>query len=272
MRLTCALLTLLAATGTAVAGASPWQDLAPGVRIRLLSDDVRQADGTTMLALELDMPATTRTYWRVPGEGGIPAEIDLAGSRGLGALDPVWPYPTVDHTAGYTDFVYFGPTVLPLTAHLDAAAVEVKAAVTLGVCSDICMPARAELSLPLDFARADPGQQLRIAQAVALAPIAWQGPGEGIGTVTLDAAAGTLAVEVLAPDIDPASVIADMGPDGMLFGAPQKSPESGVVALPLLGGGDVGGLVGQPVRLTFLTPAGAYETTRTIAVRSAASQ
>lgn len=250
------------ASGPAAAAATAWQDLAPGVRIRMISSDVREPDGKTMLGLEIDMPADTKTYWRVPGEGGIPAEFDLTGSAGISAVEPVWPYPLIDHALGLTDFVYYGPTVLPLSARADARA-EVKAAVTLGICSDICMPARAEFSLPLDFARADLAQQLRIGQAVALAPIPWDGSGEPFGRVRFDAEARALEVELASPEVDPDSVIADMGPGGMLFGAPQKSLDNLIVKLPLLGG-DIGGLEGKAVRLTFLTPAGAYETTRTI--------
>lgn len=264
MRIALAALALFAATLPAAAGATAWQELAPGVRIRMISDDVRKPDGTTMLGLEIEMPANTKTYWRIPGEGGIPAEFDLAGSRGITTLDPVWPYPSIDRTGGYTDFVYFGPTVLPLTAHLEGDAPSLEADVTLGICSDICMPANARFSLPLDFARNDPAEQIRIAQAVSLAPIAWTGPADAIGPVALDASGNTLEVALGGAAIDPASVIADMGPAGMLFGAPQKSPDGRVVSVPLLGGGDAGSLQGQTVRLTFMTEAGAYETTRVI--------
>src|SRR5258708_7549343 len=75
---------LLALSATpAFAGATPWQDVAPGARLRLISSDTRAADGTTTIGLELDMPDADKTYWRLPGETGIPTEIDVTGSSGV---------------------------------------------------------------------------------------------------------------------------------------------------------------------------------------------
>ena len=59
------------------------------------------------------MPQNTKTYWRIPGETGIPTELDFTGSTGIAASTILWPYPTVDHVQGYLDYVYYGPTVLP---------------------------------------------------------------------------------------------------------------------------------------------------------------
>ena len=46
---------------------------------------------TLLAGLQLDMPANTKTYWRVPGETGIPSEFDFSASVGLtsGTID--WP-------------------------------------------------------------------------------------------------------------------------------------------------------------------------------------
>ena len=64
----------------AVAAETPWQEVAPGARVRLISSDVLKPGNTTMVALEIDMPVGTNTYWRVPGETGIPTMFDFAGS------------------------------------------------------------------------------------------------------------------------------------------------------------------------------------------------
>ena len=76
MRLCCRHHILALAAAPACAGATAWQELAPGVKLRLVASDTLSADGTTLAALELDMPAGTKTYWRVPGESGIPTELD----------------------------------------------------------------------------------------------------------------------------------------------------------------------------------------------------
>ena len=264
--LLCLLLIVLAAPATA--GETAWQELAPGVNARLISSDVLRTDGTTLIGIELDMPQNTKTYWRIPGETGIAAELDFTGSAGVAGHSILWPYPTVDRVEGYLDYVYYGRTVLPvlLSVEKDASALEL--AMTLGVCSDICVPAVASFSLPLTFARADAGQGLRLNQALALTPIPWDGPETAIGEVTYDPAAG-LTVPLSDAAIDPGSLIADNGDPLVLFGTPQKSPDGNSVFLPLLG--DVSAdLGGQMIRITFMTDMGPYEISRQI--RSASTE
>ena len=82
-----------------------------------------------------------------------------------------------------------------------------------------------------------------------------------LGDASLDGEA--LSVVLHSPDIDPASVIAATADPGVLFGAPQKSPDNGIVILPLLGG-DGQTLVGQPIEITYMTPAGPYWVEREI--------
>ena len=251
------------ATG-AFAGETGWQEIAPDTRLRLIASDARTPDGKTYVALELEMPHSTKTYWRVPGETGIVTEVDFGGSDGIAGHRMVWPYPIIEHKDGYTDFVYRGPTVIPIELDAGSGSAVVQASVLMGVCSDICVPAMADFTLPLDFSSPDAGQGLRISQALALAPIPWTGGPDPIGEVALDTAAARLELKVDLAQVDPGSVIADATASGHLVGAPQKSPEPGLVSLPLIGGDDGAGLRGQPVRLIFMTPDGPYEVTRRV--------
>ena len=258
-------LFLVALTSPVTAAATDWQELEPGARVRLIASEALRPDGTTMIGLELDMPRTTKTYWRIPGETGIPAEFDLGNSAGIAGHRVLWPHPQIDIATGYTDFVYFGPTVLPLELTVDGPAPLLEVGVTLGVCSDVCMPVDASFRLQLDFSAPDLGQQLRLEQAAAHVPIAWSDDPQPVGEVRFDAAAGALLVSVEARDLDPQSLIADAGPEGPLFGAPQKSPDGQLVRLPLLGDEEDGGLAGRIVQLTFTTPLGAFEVSRRVA-------
>lgn len=250
-----ALLVLMLLTAPVAAGETPWQDLAPGVNARLISSDVLSADGTTMVGLELDMPGNTKTYWRIPGETGIAAGFAFTG--GVSGYTVFWPYPTIDTAQGYRDYVYFGPVVLPIALTVIGGAPVVDLAATLGVCSDICVPAAVNFSLPLNFAKADAGQEIRIHQAVLLAPIAWDGPDPAFRAVT--GVATGIYLTLGDPSVDPDSLIADTGDPATLFGAPQKSPDGRSVFLPLQGGST--GLEQQEIRITFMTATGPYETT-----------
>ena len=259
-----AVLLIVSLAAPCVAAETPWQEVAPGARARLISSDVLKSDGTTMLALELDMPATSNTYWRVPGETGIPMTLDFTGSTAVAGHEVLWPFPTLETKAGYVDFVYRGPTVLPVELKLEGKAADLKVEAFLGICSEICVPVTASFELPLDFVQPDRAQGLRIAQAVALTPIDWEDPREPIDWVGFDPSADALAVRISDPGVDPLSLIADAGESGQLFGAPQKSPDGKIVLLPLLGGEDGRDVEGMPIRLTFMTEMGPYSVERRV--------
>jgi DsbC/DsbD-like thiol-disulfide interchange protein len=245
------------------AAETPWQTVAPGVNMRLVSAGTVKPDGTTMVGVELDMPAASKTYWRVPGETGLPTELDFTGSQNISGNQILWPYPQRDQTDRYLDYVYHGPTLLPVRLTLSAATAQVEVAVVMGVCSDICVPAQARFSLPVDGTK-DMPNGLRIRQAMALAPIAWDQPAEPFGSVQYRAADQMLAIHDVDPGIDPDSFIAATDDGDPLFGAPQKSPEPGLVLIPVLGKSDEISLENRPVQLTFTTGMGAYEITRSV--------
>jgi len=269
MRLSFLIASLALLAAPAHAGETAWQDVAPGVKLRLVSTGQIKADGTTLVGLEIDMPQTSKTYWRVPGDTGLPTELDFAGSSGILDHQVLWPYPTRHETEDYLDYAYFGPTVLPVELTVTPGAPNVELNAVLGVCSDICVPAQARFSLPLTDAEPDRPNGLRIRQALATWPMPWSGDPQPIGDVELWQDAEMLAVHVGDPGLDPASLIASTEDGEPLFGTPQKSPEPNLVLIPILGQGDDIDLEGQAVQLTFLTGMGAFEVTRTIEVPQA---
>ena len=248
----------------AVAGETAWQEIAPEVSARLISAGAVDGDGTVAMAIEIDMPAATKTYWRVPGESGLPIDIDLSGSKGVSDVRVHWPYPERELKDGYLDHVYYGHTVLPLKIETIDPGGLVDLKVTLGICSEICIPARAHFSLPLKDALPDHPNALRIRQAMAEVPIAWKGQPNPVGVVTLLPNAEAIGVMIDADAVEADSVIVSGDAGGPLFGAPQKSPQSNLVVLPILGKTDNSALEGLSVEVTFLTDLGAYVVNRTI--------
>lgn len=264
MKFMLPLMFLFAAVVPTLGAETPWQEVAPGVKLRLVSNGQADAAGHTWIGLEIDMPANTKTYWRVPGETGIPTQIDTSGSTGIGTHSVHWPYPTRDTSGGYTDFVYWGATLLPIELDTTATDPTLAMAVTLGVCSEVCIPAQASFELPLDFATPDRANGLRIRQALALTPLEWTEPDQPIGGVTFDPSANALAVHLADPRVDPQSVIATSDSGDPLFGAPQKSPEADLVMLPVLGKIDENSLENQSVQLTFMTDMGSFMLSRRV--------
>ncbi len=258
-----ALILLTLSAGPALAGATDWQEVAPGVKLRLISSD-RIEGGVTLAGLEIDMPATTNTYWRIPGETGIPTEFDFSASTGVSGPQVHWPYPQIDRSRGYLDYAYYGPVVLPFEIEAEETEAILDVSVVLGICDEICIPATARPTLPLGFAAPDAAQSLRLDQAMSQTPFLWDKPGEPFATVEagLD---GSLHVYGADPSIDPQSVIADVGDPAILFETPQKSPDRDLWTLKPLGVAAKKGLEGSSVQLTFLTPDGPYAVTRDVA-------
>lgn len=258
---TAFLLIVTLSAGPALAGATDWQELAPGAKARLVSAGGVK-DGKTLVALELDMLPTMNTYWRVAGETGIPSEFDFSASQGVASSNPIWPYPQIHYAEGYRDYVYFGSVVFPVELDVTGNSAVVELTATMGICSDVCMPARAHFTLPVDFAAPDAAQALRIRQALVQAPIDW----DKASVPFVDVRSSPGGLTVLGPNgsIDPDSLIVDLGDPAALFGAPQKSPDGNLWEVPLLGGAEGAGLAGRTVQLTFMTPQGPYSVSRIV--------
>ena len=251
------------ACGPAVAVETAWQEVAPGAKVRLIGSGTPRPDGRLLIGIEVDMPQSTKIYWRVPGETGVPTEIDLSRSTGLADHEALWPYPLIDKQAGLTDYAYYGHTVVPVAVTLAGDTATIEADLMMGVCSEICIPVSASFSMPLKHGEGAPGQDLRMAQALAEVPLAWTGATPAVSGIDYDAEAHALVIGAIAPDIDPMSIIADLGIEGQLFGAPQKSRDTNLVVIPLLGGE---GLTETAVRLTFMTDEGPFSTWSDIAI------
>lgn len=266
MRLFLIAILFLVSPAPALAAATPWQDVAPGVRLRLISSDVLRPDGTTLVGIELDVPENDKTYWRLPGESGIPTEFDIAGSSGVRRAAIHWPYPRPELSNGYLDYVYHGQTVLPIELKTDAADPLLQAQVTMGVCSDVCVPVRASFSLPLSFASPDPGQSLRLQQAEALVPIPWNRSGAAFNGLAYDRATRTLRIGLSDPAVDPASVIVNTADPTIVFNAPQKSPDGRSIFMAMRGPDPGADWVEKPVQLTFMTASGSFEVSERVLV------
>ena len=246
------------------AGETPWQEVAPGVKLRLISTGEVRADGSAMLGLEIDMPATTKTYWRVPGDTGLPTKLDWTGSVGITGGQIHWPYPSRSETADYLDYVYFGPTVLPIEVSVDGAEPVVELSALLGICSDICMPAQARFSLPLKLDAPDRANGLRIRQALAAIPVPWDGSGDPIAAVQLGADGESLDVRIADPAVEPDSLIAATASGEPLFGSPQSGAEPGLVLVPVRGEDGAADLHNETIELTFMTSRGPYVVVRKV--------
>lgn len=103
----------------------------------------RMENGNQMAAMDLRLSPGWKTYWRAPGEAGIPPEFDWTGSENIKAVRIHWPSPSVFHSNGLQTVGYHDALMLPveITPQDPSRPVTVRLRVDLGVCKDICMPA-----------------------------------------------------------------------------------------------------------------------------------
>jgi DsbC/DsbD-like thiol-disulfide interchange protein len=113
----------------------------------------RQADGTHMAALHLKLAPGWKTYWRAPGDAGIPPEFGWRGSANLSGVSVVWPRPDVFEQGGMRSIGYHDEVILPLAIR-PASGGDVRLAgdMRLGICKDICMPHELSFSAVLPAA------------------------------------------------------------------------------------------------------------------------
>ena len=129
----------------------------------------RMENGHYMAALDLQLAPQWKTYWRAPGEAGIPPVFDWKGSSNLKSVQFHWPSPQVITLNGMMSIGYLDQLVLPVeVVPVDPSQpVTLALKMDLGVCHDICMPAHLTFSGQLDGAGAEDG---RIAAALQEGP------------------------------------------------------------------------------------------------------
>jgi DsbC/DsbD-like thiol-disulfide interchange protein len=103
--------------------------------------------------IEIRLDPGWKTYWRYPGDSGVPPTFDFAGSLNVKSVTVLWPAPhRFPDGAGGTSIGYKGDFVLPV--HIvpqDASRpATLKAKINYAVCERQCVPvdAKAELTVP----------------------------------------------------------------------------------------------------------------------------
>ena len=148
----------LSAVAPAAAQATAWQDL-EYAKVRLIA--ATSAVGTAAevwLGLQVKLDPDFKTYWRSPGDAGVPPELDWTASRNVAGLTIAWPTPTRYVLAGYHTFGYANEVVLPLKVTLERPGepVAIRLELAIGICRDICVLGEASFKLDLPVGAATP--------------------------------------------------------------------------------------------------------------------
>ncbi|MGO9004312.1 MAG: protein-disulfide reductase DsbD domain-containing protein [Beijerinckiaceae bacterium] len=103
-------------------------------------------------AAAIELSPSAITYWRQPGEAGVPPKFSFEASENLGSVEVLYPWPSRLEEGGVEAFGYRGGVVFPIRVTPRDASLPTILKLTLdyAVCATICIPVRAsaELLLP----------------------------------------------------------------------------------------------------------------------------
>ena len=121
------------------------------IRLNVL-DGGLDSDSVHTAAIQLTLADGWKTYWRVPGDAGIPPELSFDSSVNIENLEIVWPKPNVFDQNGFTSIGYEEKLILPIlvTPIRPEQSIRLKGVMDIGICREICIPATLEFDKRLD--------------------------------------------------------------------------------------------------------------------------
>jgi suppressor for copper-sensitivity B len=162
-------LTLIA-SHTAFAAETKWEPIEDIAKIQLIGTKSDNNSADYQLGLNLELFNKWHTYWRHPGDGGLPPGFDFTGSTNIKSSTVIYPGPErfLQVFEGYDPIETFGyghHILFPIMIEAEdpSKPVHVKLSVNLGICDEICVfhGPKFDLNIP---ASVDVKSQTQIAE------------------------------------------------------------------------------------------------------------
>jgi DsbC/DsbD-like thiol-disulfide interchange protein len=118
---------------------------------RLVAGSQSAAAGALRAGLEIRLKSGWHTYWRYPGDAGVPPQFDFAASQNLKRAVVLWPAPQRIEEAGGGTIGYVGNILFPLRVEpIDPAKpVLLRLKLDYAICEKLCVPAEAKAELAI---------------------------------------------------------------------------------------------------------------------------
>jgi DsbC/DsbD-like thiol-disulfide interchange protein len=216
-----ATLPLAGTSDHADAASSAWAETEGGrMRLTALPPD---SGGIIRAVLDVDLMPGWKTYWRDPGEAGIPPKVEFAGSANVRGFHLSFPPPErIDD--GYSVFAgYTEPVAFPIAIEQDRPGGDsrLKADVFLGICSKICVPFQAEFVVDVDGGSEPNGyERFLVDNAFDALPEA-ASEDFNAGNPSVDEDGKTFRFDVTVPDGPENADVFVSGPAGWYFSVPR---------------------------------------------------
>jgi len=223
-------LVFLVAAPAFAADSSPW-DGNQRAAVRLIAGAQRATAGATVhrAGVEIRLAPGWKTYWRYPGDSGIPPRFDFSGSRNVDRVTLQWPAPQRLTDEGGTSIGYKHDVVFPLDVVPQDPTKPVVLALKIdyAVCEKLCVPADGSAELPLSGKPSEHDDKLtRSAMSVPKrAAVGTDGP---IEVRAAKREGSRILVDVMAPPATPVELFAE-GPTPE-WALPVPSPVAGAPA------------------------------------------
>lgn len=215
----------------------------------------RYEDGAWKTGVLITLDPGWKTYWRMPGEAGIPPEFTWTTSVPAD-VDVRFPTPArhadqSGEAVGYDNEVLF-PVVVRAGA---AASVDVKLKLFFAVCKDICIPASAEANIALGPQMKDAEGAARVEEALKQVP----SQGSAIAAARLVSEGGKPQLLLTLTERPDDIFVESQG--SAYFRAPSFSADGREARLQIDNLKDPAKLAGQELRLTYRLGASGFEQT-----------
>jgi thiol:disulfide interchange protein DsbD len=131
------------------------------VEVELVARELAAVAGeTSLLGLRIRHDPHWHSYWRNPGDSGLPTRLDLDLPPGVSAGPLQWPAPERLFIPPLANYGYEGEIVLPFSLTVPPGArspLRIRAQASWLMCRDVCIPGEAELQVVVPVI--DPGRR-----------------------------------------------------------------------------------------------------------------
>lgn len=234
----------LAATALCLALVAPAAADGKPYRVSLIGDGF---DGTSWhTGVLVELAPGWKTYWRMPGDSGIPPDFTWTPSRPA-KVEVQFPTPSrhVDKSGeavGYESEVIFPVTVTPEAPK----PLDLELDLFFAVCKDVCIPAQARASIALGTDERDPLGSVRVEAARASVPAG----GDAVTAAEIVSEDGKPVLR-LALKERPEDIYVE-SPTSAYFHAPVLSADGREARLAISSLSDAGKLSGKTITLTYV--------------------
>lgn len=254
----------LAMTLSSQAFEGQWVEL-PNAKARLLATGDPMS-GRILAGLEIELDEDWKTYWRFPGDSGIPPSFDWSGAQNVAGTHLLFPAPQrfkdeYGQSVGYKHRVVF-----PIEIELEGAGrpTNLELNIVLGICREVCIPVmeRFSLKLPPVFVATEAAKAILNAatDTVPMKAVEAQQP-----EIKITERAGTTPIVTIS--VPSKLLIKDVfieGPDTWFLSLPEKLPANDTEQLDIwqlpLDGTPIGKEPwGAAMRLTMVGTDGSFE-------------